>query len=206
MCVSEQHQHCTTCGVASAGSLCCACLSTTHTVHAWIWLAATKEPAPIFVCLRCLSLCRHPARLLRALQESKRGLAKLSKEKHAADLAAAELRGKAEAERDTQRMEVQMAQQQLEAARAQVARLEGDIKDYKARAQVGVGVGWWCRCWCCGVVCCVVVGWACRTLGCCMGFFGAAAALRACRYVFGCSWAVVSSRLCGKELGAPSGS
>lgn len=76
-------------------------------------------------------------RLLRALQESKRTVAKLTKEKHAADLTAAELRGKAEAERDTQRMEVQMAQQQLEAARAQVVRLESDIKDYKARAQVG---------------------------------------------------------------------
>jgi outer membrane protein TolC len=34
-------------------------------------------------------------------------------------------------------MEVQMAQQQLDAARAQVARVEGDIKDHKARAQVG---------------------------------------------------------------------
>jgi predicted nucleic acid-binding Zn-ribbon protein len=76
-------------------------------------------------------------RLLRALQESKRTVAKLTKEKHAADLTAAELRGKAEAERDTQRMEMQMAQQQLEAARAQVVRLESDIKDYKARAQVG---------------------------------------------------------------------
>jgi predicted nucleic acid-binding Zn-ribbon protein len=53
------------------------------------------------------------------------------------EVAAAELRGKAEAERDTQRMEVQMAQQQLEAARAQVVRLEADIKDYRARAQVG---------------------------------------------------------------------
>ena len=79
-----------------------------------------------------------PSRLLRALQEAKRAAAKAAKEKHAADLAAAELRGKAEAERDAQRMEVQMAQQQLEAARVQVARLEGDIKDYKARAQVGM--------------------------------------------------------------------
>lgn len=105
----------------------------------------------VCVCPCAVSLCRHPARLLRALQESKRGLAKLSKEKHAADLAAAELRGKAEAERDTQRMEVQMAQQQLEAARAQAARLEGDIKDYKARAQVGGR----------GVVVPVLVLWCC---------------------------------------------
>lgn len=78
-----------------------------------------------------------PSRLLRALQEAKRAAAKATKEKHAADVAAAELRGKAEAERDTQRMEVQMAQQQLEAAKLQATRLEADIKDYKARAQVG---------------------------------------------------------------------
>jgi hypothetical protein len=70
-------------------------------------------------------------------------VAKLTKEKHSAEVAAAELRGKAEAERDTQRMEVQMAQQQLDAARAQVARLEGDIKDYKARAQVSWRCIWY---------------------------------------------------------------
>lgn len=78
----------------------------------------------------------HTHRLLRALQEAKRTATKTAKEKHAAEVAAAELRGKAEAERNAQSMEVQMAQQQLEAARLQVARLEGDIKDYKARAQV----------------------------------------------------------------------
>jgi molecular chaperone GrpE (heat shock protein) len=77
---------------------------------------------------------------VRALQESKRAAAKLTKEKHEVEVAAAELRGKAEAERDTQRMEVQMAQQQLEAARAQVVRLEADIKDYRGRAQVGVSL------------------------------------------------------------------
>jgi hypothetical protein len=91
------------------------------------------------LCFACCTV----SRLLRALQESKKAVAKLTKEKHSAEVAAAELRGKAEAERDTQRIEVQMAQQQLEAARAQVARLEGDIKDYKARAQVGWCV-WWC--------------------------------------------------------------
>lgn len=89
------------------------------------------------VCLCALLCTAAHCRLLRALQDSKRAVAKITKEKHAADVAAAELRGKAEAERDTQRMEVQMAQQQLEAARAQVVRLEGEIKDYKARAQVG---------------------------------------------------------------------
>jgi hypothetical protein len=75
---------------------------------------------------------------VRALAEAKRGAAKLSKEKHAAEVSAAELRGKAEAEKDSQRLEVQMAKQQLEAARAQVAKLEADSKDYKARAQVRV--------------------------------------------------------------------
>jgi hypothetical protein len=45
-------------------------------------------------------------RLVRALEEAKRRAAKAQKEKHAADLAAAELRGKAEAEKDGQRMEV----------------------------------------------------------------------------------------------------
>jgi hypothetical protein len=43
---------------------------------------------------------------VRALEEAKRRAAKAQKEKHAAEVAAAELRGKAEAERDGQRMEV----------------------------------------------------------------------------------------------------
>lgn len=73
---------------------------------------------------------------MRALQESKRAVAKLTKEKHTAEVTAAELRGKSEAERDAQRMEVLMAQQQLEAARTSVSKLEADMKDYKTRAQV----------------------------------------------------------------------
>jgi hypothetical protein len=57
--------------------------------------------------LLTLPHCRYCCcRLLRALEEAKRRTAKAQKEKHAADLAAAELRGKAEAERDGQRMEV----------------------------------------------------------------------------------------------------
>jgi hypothetical protein len=34
------------------------------------------------------------------------------------------------------RLQVQLALQQLESSRAQVARLEADLRDYKARAQV----------------------------------------------------------------------
>lgn len=48
-------------------------------------------------------------RLVRAVEESKRRAARAAKEKHAADVAAAELRGKAEAERESQRMEVRCA-------------------------------------------------------------------------------------------------
>lgn len=35
-------------------------------------------------------------------------------------------------------MQVAMAQQQLEASRGQMARLEADLKDYRARAQVSM--------------------------------------------------------------------
>eukprot|EP00775_Hariotina_reticulata_P009736 gene9736-9894_t len=75
------------------------------------------------------------ARLLKVIEESKRRAAKAAKDKHAAEVAAAEQRGKAEAERDAKQLEVQYSLQQLESSKSQVARLEADLKDYKARAQ-----------------------------------------------------------------------
>jgi hypothetical protein len=50
--------------------------------------------------------CWYGTRLVKVIEESKRRAVKAAKDKHAAEVAAAEQRGKAEAERDTKQLEV----------------------------------------------------------------------------------------------------
>lgn len=52
-----------------------------------------------------------------ALEQAKRQLTKAQKGQHAAEMAAAEARGKAEAEREAGRLEAALVQQQLDTAK-----------------------------------------------------------------------------------------
>jgi uncharacterized membrane protein YqiK len=80
----------------------------------------------VFVLLMVL-LVHH--RLGRAVEEAKRRVTKANKAQHAAEVAAAELRGKAEAEREASKAELAALTQQLEAAKAQVSVSLGQGKE-----------------------------------------------------------------------------
>lgn len=72
-------------------------------------------------CTACTALCLYGTRLVKVIEESKRRAAKAAKDKHTAEVAAAEQRGKAEAERDTKQLEVRLGDhQQMQAAMMQL--------------------------------------------------------------------------------------
>ncbi|KAJ9517435.1 hypothetical protein QJQ45_016801 [Haematococcus lacustris] len=82
------------------------------------------------------SLEAERVKLGRALEEAKKRLAKATKAQHTAEMAAAEARGKVEAEQQSHRLEVLLASQGAEAAQRSVTRLEAELRDYKSRAQL----------------------------------------------------------------------
>lgn len=86
--------------------------------------------------------CENMHRLVRGLEELRRRVAQAGREKQAAEVAAAEQRGKADAERDALRGEVEAARQQAEASRGALIAAEAELRDYRARAQAsGSGGG-----------------------------------------------------------------